>query len=104
MTQDALYPHHRLGVAAADIADQPAPFGRTQRTRKRRQRGERSWIKRDLAQDRVALGDFAKRTAIGFDLTEQLGELALGQEIRFDDKAVASEVLAVGSGDQAGKP
>ena len=103
MAQDALDPHHRLGVAAADIADQAAPFRRAQHPAQRRQGSQRLRVERDLAHDRVALGDLAQWAAIGFDLMQQFGEFAGRQEVRPDHKAVALEGVAVGGGDQPGE-
>ena len=93
--RQALDPDHRLGVAAADIADQPAPFRRAQDAGERRQRSQGARIERDLAHDRVALGDLAQRAAIRPDLIAQLGEFLRRQKIAPDDKPVAREIGAV---------
>ena len=69
VAQDALHPDDRLGIAAAGIADQPAPVGRSQHRSERGKRGKSFAVEGDLAHDRIALGNLPQRAAIGSDLT-----------------------------------
>ena len=91
VAQDALHPDHRLGVAAPGVANQPAPVARPQHRVKGRQLGQSPRVERDLAHERVALGDFPQRAAISPHLSDQRCELMRRQKIRPDDKTVSIE-------------
>src|ERR1700751_4006510 len=103
VAQDALHPDHRFGVAAAGIANKPAPFARLQYGAERRECGEGPAVERDLPHDRVALGDLAQRTAISSDLGNQGRKLLGRQEVRAEHKAVPVERRSVLLRDAAAK-
>jgi hypothetical protein len=101
--QDALHPDHRLGVAAAGVANETPPLARLEYCAECGERGESPSVERDLAHDRVALGDLPKRAAISPSLRDQGCKLLGRQEVRADHKTVPVKRLPVLLGDEAGE-